>query len=76
MCPVGLEQQLISSAFTKKRAITKRLVVLAVLTEQTRPVKHDVADDRWERIARASSEHSEWSRAQAQTIGNFQAMSY
>ncbi|KAL7532217.1 hypothetical protein ACHAWF_006818 [Thalassiosira exigua] len=71
-CPFGLEQQLISKEYTQKRIIKRRLVVLAVLTEQARPASRS-CDDRWERIARASSAHSEWARNQAQTIGSFQA---
>ena len=73
ICPIGLEQQLISSEYTKKRAITKRLVTLAVLSEQARSVSAGEADGtRWERIAAASRQHSEWSRLQARTIGYFQ----
>ena len=72
LCPVGLEKHLISREFTRKRAITRRLVTLAVLREQARHVSSK-ADDQQERIANASKQHSEWSRAQAQTIGSFQA---
>ena len=88
MCPFGLENSLISREYTKRRAITKRLVTLAVLTEQARsnirPLIDDnktisnetlieSEDDKWDRIAAASRQHSEWSRKQAQAIGSFQA---
>eukprot|EP00571_Detonula_confervacea_P015566 CAMPEP_0172308734 /NCGR_PEP_ID=MMETSP1058-20130122/9250_1 /TAXON_ID=83371 /ORGANISM="Detonula confervacea, Strain CCMP 353" /LENGTH=152 /DNA_ID=CAMNT_0013021225 /DNA_START=25 /DNA_END=480 /DNA_ORIENTATION=- len=59
MCLVGLEQQLVSREFTKKRAITRRLVILAVLTEQARHLSYK-ADDKPARIAAASMQHSEW----------------
>mmetsp|Transcript_28214 Transcript_28214/g.67924 ORF Transcript_28214/g.67924 Transcript_28214/m.67924 type:complete len:182 (+) Transcript_28214:209-754(+) len=72
MCPFGLEQSLISKIYTKKRAITKRLVTLAVVAEQERTLFH-TSDDKWERIAAASMQHSQWSRTQAQAIGSFQA---
>mmetsp|Transcript_11198 Transcript_11198/g.27528 ORF Transcript_11198/g.27528 Transcript_11198/m.27528 type:complete len:188 (-) Transcript_11198:266-829(-) len=74
LCPVGLEKSLISKDYTKKRAITKRLVMLAVLAEQSQTL-HQKIDDKWERIAAASRQHSEWSRTQARTIGSFQANS-
>eukprot|EP00579_Thalassiosira_antarctica_P018043 CAMPEP_0201935022 /NCGR_PEP_ID=MMETSP0903-20130614/34740_1 /ASSEMBLY_ACC=CAM_ASM_000552 /TAXON_ID=420261 /ORGANISM="Thalassiosira antarctica, Strain CCMP982" /LENGTH=170 /DNA_ID=CAMNT_0048475361 /DNA_START=89 /DNA_END=601 /DNA_ORIENTATION=+ len=73
MCTVGLEQQLISSEFTKRRVVSKRLVTLVVLREQARPLSHK-ADDKPERIAKVSRQHSEWSRAQAQTVGSIQAI--
>jgi len=72
-CPVGLEQSLISNEHTRKRIMTKKLVELAVLVEQARPIHH-ANDDKVERIAAASRVHSEWSREQAQTIGMFQAI--
>ena len=72
LCPFGLEQQLVSRDFTKKRIITKILVRIDVLTEQARHASSE-ADDKQERIANASRQHSEWSTAQAQTIGTFQA---
>lgn len=74
ICPFGLEQKLISTDYTKKRIITKRLVALSVLTEQSRVVsEQESEDDRWERIARASRQHSAWSRTQSQTIGIIQS---
>lgn len=72
--PFGLEQQLISSLHTKQRKVTRKLVTLAVLTEQGRPPWHR-GDDMVERIASASRQHSEWSRFQAQAIGSYQAIS-
>ena len=74
ICPVGLELQLISKDFSKKRRLTKELVWLAVRVEQERPI-NDNNDDRQNRIAAASIKHSEWSRAQAQTLGTYQATS-
>ena len=60
LCIVGLEQQLVSPEFTKKRARTKKLVKYAVLVEQAKS------------IAAAARRHSEWSAAQAKMIGDFQ----
>lgn len=72
--PVGLEQQLVSSEFTKKRMVTKRLVQLAVRMEQAR-MYSDVDDAlKQDRIAMASMQYSEWSRHQATTIGTLHAM--
>ena len=72
-CPVGLELKLISRDFCHKRLLAKELVRLAVRVEQERTV-YDNDYDRQERIASASMKHSEWSRAQAETVGTFQAM--
>lgn len=72
-CPVGLELKLISRDFCHKRLLAKELVRLAVRVEQERTV-YDNDYDRQERIASASMKHSEWSRAQAETLGTFQAM--
>jgi hypothetical protein len=69
---VGLERSLASRAHREKRVMTRRMVLRAVLDEQSRSVPHD---DNHEKIAIASRQHSEWSRAQAQTIGYFQALS-
>jgi len=74
MCLFGLEQQLVSREFTKKRLITRRLVTLDVLAEQDRHLSC-LAEDEQERIAAASRRHSDWSIVQALTIGSFQAMS-
>ena len=72
--PVGLEQQLVSSEFTKKRMVTKRLVQLAVRMEQAR-MYSDVNDTlKQDRIAMASMQYSEWSRHQATAIGTSHAM--
>ena len=72
-CPVGLEKQLISKDFTKKRALTRKLVKAAVHMEQAR-LSHEHEYDRQERIAAASVRHSEWSRSQALTVGTFQSI--
>ena len=73
--PVGLEQQLVSSEFTKKRIVTKRLVQLAVRMEQARTNLDDDVDVidtlKQDRIAMASMQYSEWSRHQATAIGTF-----
>ena len=74
MCPIGLEMQLIKS-FSKKRRLTKELVWLAVRVEQERPIEYDNDYDKQKRVAAASMKHSEWSRAQAQTLGTYQATS-
>mmetsp|Transcript_14987 Transcript_14987/g.32695 ORF Transcript_14987/g.32695 Transcript_14987/m.32695 type:complete len:186 (-) Transcript_14987:205-762(-) len=73
MCPVGLEQHLISNEYIQQRAICKRLVMLAVLREQACTVS-DKSDNRQERIANASRIYSEWSRTQARNIGFSQAI--
>ena len=72
MSPVGIEQALISRSHTEKRVISRRLVRRAVLDEQAQLVPNE---DKNERIAIASMQHSEWSRAQAQAVGYFQALS-
>ena len=74
--PVGLEQQLVSSEFTKKRMVTKRLVQLAVRMEQARIYSADNVDDtlKQDRIAMASMQYSEWSRHQATAIGTLHTM--
>ena len=71
-CPVGLELKLISRDFCYKRLLAKELVRLAVRVEQGRTI-YDNDYDRQKRIASASMKHSEWSRAQARTVGTFQA---
>lgn len=71
MSPVGIEQALLSRSHTEKRVISKRLVIRAVLDEQARLVP---SEDNNERIAIASKQHSEWSRAQAQVVGYFHAL--
>ena len=76
-CPVGLEKQLVSHDFTKKRKLTRKLVKATVRMEQARfsnTNEHEY--DRQERIAAASIQHSEWSRSQALTIGDFQSIAY
>ena len=90
LCPFGLENALISQEwYTKRRAIAKRLVTFAVLTEQAKllnKINHECTgkegssqeddeseDDKWDRIAAVSCQHSEWSRRQARSIGLFQA---
>ena len=73
-CPVGLEKQLISNNFTKKRVLTRKLVKAAVLMEQARIMSHEHEYDRQERIAAASRKHSEWSRSQALSVGTFQSI--
>ena len=70
-CPVGLENSLISYEHTCRRAESKRLVIFAVLREQARPRGQHA---HMECIAKASRQASEWSRAQAQAIGYFQAL--
>ena len=72
-CPIGLEKQLVSKDFSKKRALSRRLVMAAVHMEQQAQFSHEHEHDRQERIAAASIRHSEWSKAQALTIGNFQS---
>ena len=72
-CPFGLEKQLVSKDFSKKRALSRRLVMAAVHMEQQAQYSHEHEYDRQERIAAASIQHSEWSKAQALTIGNFQS---
>ena len=75
LCIVGLEQQLVSPDFTKKRAKTKKIVKYAVLfaQHQARRMDSDV-DDKAERIADASIRYSQWSAAQAKMFGEFQYM--
>ena len=74
VCPFGLELQLVSSDFNKKRRIEKALVGLSVRAEQERPSNENFIH-RQERIAVASRQHSEWARIQAQAVGAFQAIS-
>lgn len=71
--PVGLEKQLLSNENTKQRAITRRMVTVAVLAEQARHSSRS-CNDKDDLIAAASMQHSEWSRTQAETIGSFQAI--
>jgi hypothetical protein len=74
LCIVGLEQQLVSPEFTKKRARTKKLVKYAVLVEQAKINTAYGYDNthKAERIAAAARRHSEWSAAQAKMFGDFQ----
>ena len=74
VCPFGLELQLVSSDFNKKRRIQKASVGLSVRAEQERPSNENFIH-RQERIAVASRQHSEWARIQAQVVGAFQAIS-
>jgi hypothetical protein len=70
LCIVGIEQHLVSSEFSKKRARTKKLVKYAVLDEQS---KIDTGcGDKAERIAESARRYSEWSAAQAKMFGDFQ----
>ncbi len=71
LCIVGLEQQLISPEFSKKRARTKKLVKYAVLLEQSKIESGD-GYDKADRIAEAAARYSEWSAAQAKMLGDFQ----
>ena len=70
LCIVGLEQQLVSPEFSKKRERTKKLVTYAVLAAQAAP-DADCAD-KAERIADASKRFSEWSASKAKMFGDFQ----
>lgn len=72
LCIVGLEQQLISPEFSKKRARTKKLVKYAVLLEQSKIDLGDSYNDKADRIAEAATRYSEWSAAQAKMFGDFQ----
>ena len=74
LCIVGLEQQLISPEFMKKRARTKKLVNYAVLLEQSklRSRYGNGNSEKAERIAEAARQYSEWSAVQAKMFGDFQ----
>ena len=72
LCIVGLEQQLISPEFSKKRARMKKLVKYAVLLEQSKIGTGYSHNDKAERIAEAARQYSEWSAAQAKMFGDFQ----
>lgn len=73
LCIVGLEQQLVSPEFTKKRARTKKLVKYAVLVEQAKiNTAYGNTTVKAERIAAAARRHSEWSAEQAKMVGDFQ----
>lgn len=72
LCIVGLEQQLVSPEFSKKRARTKKLVKYAVLLEQSRIDFGGNYYDKADRIAEAAARYSEWSAAQAKMFGDFQ----
>jgi hypothetical protein len=63
MSPVGLE-----------RSNSHRQVSRAVFREQTRHGPPPLSDECIESIATHAQEASEWSRAQAQAIGYFQAI--
>ena len=71
-CPVGLEMQLISYDFIKKRDLTRKMVKAAIHMEQSQ-FYHEHEYDRQERIAAASIRYSEWSRTQALVNGAFQS---
>lgn len=76
LCIVGLEQQLISPEFTRKRVQTKKLVTNAVLMEQARRYGYGDSDsdsDKAERIANAARRYSKWSTKQAKIVGEFQS---
>jgi hypothetical protein len=70
LCIVGLEQQLVSPEFSKKRVRTKEQVTYAVLAAQAKVDADCVA--KAERIAAAARRHSEWSASKAKMFGNFQ----
>ena len=70
LCIVGLEQQLVSPEFSKKRERTKKLVTYAVLAAQATS-DADCAD-KAESIANASKQFSEWSSSKAKMFGDFQ----
>ena len=84
--PFGLELQLVSKEHTQKRVMTRKLVLIAVLTEQERQYEEaaysraaDGNDDDdhhiqvQERIAAVSRKYSKWSRDEARVVGRFQA---
>ena len=85
--PVGLERSLISDEYTLRRANSRRVVSRAVFREQARqhqrlsscqqyPDTTEVIaweDECIKSIAKHAQHASEWSRAQAQVIGYFQA---
>ena len=66
--PFGMEN-LQSRKCAQKRVMMKRLVQLAVLSEQARHIPHEHPSDKQDRIAIASMQHSKWSRVQARVIG-------
>jgi len=72
LCIVGLEQDLISPAFSRESARTKKLVNCAVLLEQSKIGTGYDDSDKAERIAQAARRYSEWSAAQAKMFGDFQ----
>jgi hypothetical protein len=73
MCIVGLERQLISREFRKKRARTKKLVNYAVLRKQSKiGTGHGNSNNKVERIAEAARRYSEWSVINAKMFGDFQ----
>mmetsp|Transcript_3022 Transcript_3022/g.4945 ORF Transcript_3022/g.4945 Transcript_3022/m.4945 type:complete len:206 (-) Transcript_3022:150-767(-) len=72
LCIVGLEQQLISPEFSRKRARTKKLVKYAVLLEQSKIDTGYGDSDKAERISAAARQYSERSAAQAKMFGDFQ----
>ena len=74
MSPVGLERSLISDEYTLRRANSRRQVSRAVFREQARHGPPPLSDECIESIATHAQEASEWSRAQAQAIGYFQAI--
>jgi hypothetical protein len=66
--PFGMEH-LQSREYAGKRVMTKRFVLLAVLSEQARHVPYEHPDNKQDRIAMASMQRSKWSRVQARAIG-------
>ena len=66
--PFGMEH-LQSRKYVQKRVMMKRLVQLAVLSEQARHIPHEHPSDKQDRIAIASMQRSKWSRVQARVIG-------
>ena len=64
----GMEH-LQSRTYAQKRVMTKRLVLLAVQSEQARHMHLEHPDDKQDRIAMASMQRSKWSRVQARANG-------
>ena len=83
MSPVGLERSLISDKYTLRRANSHRQVSRSVFREQARQYQRlqypttkviVLEDECIESIAKHAQQASEWSRAQAQVVGYFQAI--
>ena len=67
--PFGMEHHQ-SSTYAQTRVMTKRLVLLAVQSEQARHISHEEhPDDKQDRIAMASMQRSKWSLVQARANG-------